>query len=76
MVTPILGPILGGARANVSHPPPPPVSALVEIARTILVPQPAGPSGVSFRMGTGLQGKVIIVTGEIILVDGAACVKF
>jgi len=27
-------------------------------------------------MGTGLQGKVIIVTGETILVDGAACVKF
>lgn len=76
MLTPILRPTLSGGRANISHPLPPPVSALVEIAGTILLPQPAGPSGVSFRMGTGSQGKVVIVTGEIILVDDAAFVKF
>ena len=75
MPTPILGPTLSGGRANVSHPLLPPVSAFVEIAGTILVPQPAGPSGVSFQMGTRSQGNVANVTGETILVDGGAFVK-
>ncbi len=75
MLTPILRLTLGGGRPNVSHPLPSPLSALVEIAGTILLPQLAGPSGVSFQMGTRSQGNVANVTGETILVDGGAFVK-